>query len=238
METKLTQLVSKLKSAAGENLKAVVLYGSAATSEYQSQHSDVNILCLLERAALADLERLHFVAEWWINEKNPTPVIFTYDELMRSADVFAIELLDMKHRHRMLFGEDFLEKMDVPLHLHRLQVERELRINWMRLRQSVLAGEPKNKVHLHIMLSSLPTFCVLFRHALIGMGQPEPHTKREAVEGVAALTGADASGFYSILDYRAGKLKEREMDIEAALQTYLEFVEIVTNEVDRRFETT
>ncbi len=237
METKLSELVSRLKSAAGENLKAVVLYGSAATAEFQSQHSDVNVLCLLGRTALADLERLHFVAEWWINEKNPTPVIFTHEELMRSADVFAIELLDMKHRHRMLFGEDFLEKMEVPLKLHRLQVERELRANWMRLRQAIVAAEPKKRSHLGIMLSSLPTFCVLFRHALIGLGQPEPHTKREAVDGVAALTGANASGFQSILEFRAGKFKERDIDVEAVLQTYLEFVEIVTNEVDRRFET-
>jgi hypothetical protein len=238
METKLTELVSKLKAAAEENLKAVVLYGSAATSEYQSRHSDVNVLCLLERAALGDLEKLHFVTEWWMNEKNPAPVIFTHEELVRSSDVFAIEMLDMKHRHRMLFGEDFLEKMEVPMRLHRLQVERELRINWMRLRQAIAVAEPRNKAHRNIMLSSLPTFCVLFRHALIGLGQPEPHTKREAVDGIAALTGADASGFHSILDLRAGKLKEREVDVEAALQTYLEFVEVVTNEVDRRFETT
>src|SRR5579863_1402939 len=101
METKLSELVSKLKAAAGENLKAVVLYGSAATSEFQGQHSDLNIFCLLQRAALADLERMHSVTEWWMNGKNPTPVIFTHEELMRSADVFAIEVLDMKHRHRM-----------------------------------------------------------------------------------------------------------------------------------------
>lgn len=238
METKLSELVARLKSAAGESLKAVVLYGSAATSEYQSRHSDVNVLCLLERAALGDLEKLHYVTEWWMNEKNPPPVIFTHEELVRSSDVFAIEMLDMKHRHRMLFGEDFLEKMEVPMHLHRMQVERELRINWMRLRQAVVVAEPRKRAHLSIMLSSLPTFCVLFRHALIGLGQPEPHTKGEAVDGVAALTGADASGFHSILDLRAGKLKEREVDVEAALHAYLEFVEIVTNEVDRRFETT
>ena len=238
METKLSELVGRLKSAAGESLKAVVLYGSAATDEFQGKHSDVNILCLVERTAVADLERLHGVAEWWMKENNPAPVIFTHDELMRSADVFAIELLDMKHRHRMLFGDDFLEKMEVPLRLHRLQVERELRTNWMRLRQAIVAAPPKKKVRLDIMLASVATFCVLFRHALIGMGQAEPHTKREAVSGMAVVTGADASGFNSILEFRAGRLKEREMDIEATLQTYMEFVEVATNEVDRRFETT
>ena len=74
-------------------------------------------------------------------------------------------------------------------------------------------------------------------HALMALGQPEAHGKREAVDGVAAMTGADASGFHSILEFRAGKRKEKEIDIEAAMQTYLEFVEVVTNEVDRRLET-
>jgi hypothetical protein len=237
METKLSELVARLKSAAGDNLKAVVLYGSAATSEYQGKHSDVNTLCVVERAAVADLERMHGVSDWWMKEGNPAPVIFTHDELVRSADVFAIELLDMKHRHRMLFGEDFLEKMDVPLRLHRLQVERELRANWMRLRQAIVASPPKKKVHLDIMLSSVATFCVLFRHALIGAGESEPHTKREAVDGVAVLSGGDPSGFRSILDFRAGQAREKDLDIEATLHSYSEFVEVVTNEVDRRFET-
>jgi hypothetical protein len=237
METKLSELVSRLKSSAGENLRAVVLYGSGATPEFQGQHSDLNILCLVERAALSDLERLHETMDWWMRQKNPAPVIFTHEELIRSADVFAIELLDMKNHHRMLFGLDFLEHMEVPLRLHRLQVERELRNNWLRLRRAIVAAPQKKKARLAIMLSSIPTFCVLFRHALIAAGQPAPHGKREAVDGVAVLAGADASGFRSILDFRAGKLKEKELDIEATLQTYLEFVEVVTNEVDRRFET-
>jgi hypothetical protein len=237
METKLSELVTRLKSSAGDNLKAVVLYGSGATSEFQAQHSDLNVMCVVERAALADLERLHAVTEWWMQQNNPAPVIFTRDELTHSADVFAIELLDMKHHHRMLFGDDFVEQMEVPLRLHRLQVERELRTDWLRLRGAILAAPQKKKIHLGIMLSSVATFCVLFRHALIALGQPAPHGKREAVDAIAALSGADASGFHSILEFRAGKLKAKQIDIEATLQTYLEFVEVVTNEVDRRFET-
>jgi predicted nucleotidyltransferase len=237
METKLSELVARLKSAAGDNLKAVVLYGSAATGEFQGQHSDLNVLCIVERAGLPDLESLHAVADWWMRLKNPAPVIFTHEELVRSADVFAIELLDMKRHHRMLFGADFLEQMEVPLAMHRLQVERELRTNWMRLRQAIVASPPKKKAHLGIMLASIATFCVLFRHAMIALGQPAPHGKLEAVDGIASISGGNASGFHSILEFRAGKRKEKEIDIEATLQTYLEFVEVVTNEVDRRLET-
>src|SRR5208282_6017993 len=120
MEAKLSELVGRLKSAAAENLKSVVLYGSAVTGEFLEKHSDLNVLCVVAGARSGDLERLHPVAEWWARQGNPAPLIFTLEELTRSADIFAIELLDMKSRHRVLFGDDFLAHLDVPLKLHRL----------------------------------------------------------------------------------------------------------------------
>jgi predicted nucleotidyltransferase len=231
MEAKLTELVERLRASSTANLKAVVLYGSAVTGEFLAQHSDLNILCIVERAGARELEQLHSTAEWWTRQENLAPLVFTLDELRRSADVFAIELLDMKESHRMLFGPDFLADFEVSLRLHRLQVERELRTNWLRLRQAVLAAPTKPKVHLGIMLSSNSAFCTLFRHALFALGEPRPAAKREAVKAIASLTGADPSAFGSILDLREGRLKEKHLDIEATLQMYLEFVEVVTNQV-------
>jgi predicted nucleotidyltransferase len=231
MEAKLTELVERLKAASAANLQSVVLYGSAATGEFHAEHSDLNILCIVERAGARELEQLHATAEWWTRQRNPAPLIFTLDELRRTADVFAIELLDMKENHRMLFGRDFLPDFEVSLRLHRLQVERELRANWLRLRHAVLAAPDKRKVHLAIMVSSHSTFCTLFRHALLALGRPKPANKREAVTAIASFTGADPSAFCSILDLREGRLKEKKLDVEATLQTYLEFVEAATNQV-------
>jgi hypothetical protein len=236
MEAKLKELIERLKIGAGVNLKVVVLYGSAVTPEFIAQHSDLNILCILERAGAPEIEALHGVAEWWTQAGNPAPLLFTLDELHRSADIFAIELLDMKMRHRILLGQDFLADFEIPLALHRLQVERELRAGWLRLRQAILAAPQKQKAHLGIMLGSVSPFCALFRHALLALGQPMPETRRQAVDSLASLTGADPSSFHAVLELREGKRKEKNMDVEATLHTYLEFVEIVTNEVDRRLE--
>ena len=236
MEAKLKQLIERLNAAAADNLKSVVLYGSAVTGEFVAQHSDLNVLCLVERAGAPELEALHDVAEWWTRAGNPAPLVFTLEELHRSADVFAIELLDMKLRHRILLGDDFLAAFEVPLVFHRLQVERELRTDWLRLRQAILAAPQKRKDHLAIMLASVSTFCALFRHALFALGQPMPETKRQAVDALASITGADPSAFHATLDLREGKRKVSQIDIEATLHTYLEFVEIATNEVDRRLE--
>jgi hypothetical protein len=236
MEAKLTDYVNRLRHGGRANLKAVVLYGSAVTGEFRAGHSDLNTLCIVGRATSQDLEELHPAAEWWARQGNHPPLVFTLDELTRSADVFAIELLDMKQSHRILFGEDFLTNLDVPLRQHRLQVERELRTNWLRLRQTVLTAPLSHNAHLVIMSQSVSAFCALFRHALLALGQPMPPTKREAVAAIAAFTGADPSGFNSMLDLREGTKKLGQIDVEGSLNSYVEFVEIVTNEVDRRLD--
>lgn len=231
METRLNQFVERVKAVAGANLSAVVLYGSAVTGEFVEKHSDLNIVCILEQAGARELEEMHPVAEWWMREGNSAPVIFTMEELKRSADVFAIELLDMKHRHRMLVGQDFLGSVEVSPQLHRLQVARELRTSWLRLRQAVLLAPSKEKARMGIMLGSVSAFCALFRHAFIALGQQPPGTKRETVAATALMTGANPSAFVSVLDLREGKRKEKETAVDATLQMYLEFVEVATDYV-------
>jgi predicted nucleotidyltransferase len=235
MEAKLKEFVERLKNAARGNLRAAVLFGSAVTGEFVTEHSDLNILCVLDQATLGELEQLQDTLAWWMKQGHVAPLVFTMEELLRSADVYAIEFLDMKQRHRMLYGEDFFAGFEIPLALHRLQVERELRTNWLRLRQAILAAPPSNAALARIMLGSVSSFCALFRHALLAIGAPVPHSKREAVDGIAALTGGNATGFHSILDLREGKRKQRDIDMEGTLASYMEFVEVITNEVDQRF---
>ncbi len=236
IDTKVDDFVQKLKAAAGGNLKAVILYGSAATEEFHSKHSDLNILCLVGQADAAHLEALHGPVEWWIRRGQRPPLVFTLEELRRSADIFTIELLDMKSRHRILYGENVLAEISVPLHYHSIQVERELRTDWLRLRQAILAAPKKPKVYLELMVSSFSAFAALFRHALIAVGETPAQTKREAVDRIAQFAGADPVGFRTILGLREGKVKERDIDIEKTLNQYFSFVETVTEKFDRQLD--
>src|SRR5579862_3250152 len=106
-EEKLAEFTRRLREAAGDNLQSVVLYGSAARGDYHAQKSDLNLLCVLKSAKAAELSRIASVIRWWSEQLHePPPRIFTREELTRSADVFAIELLDIGQHHRVLFGED------------------------------------------------------------------------------------------------------------------------------------
>jgi len=236
IDHKLEELVQKIKAAAADNLKAVILYGSAATEEFHTKHSDLNILCLVEQADAAHLEALHGAVQWWIRRGQRPPLVFTLDELRRSADIFTIELLDMKSRHRILYGENVLAEISVPLHNHANQVERELRTDWLRLRQAILAAPKKSKVYLELMISSFSAFAALFRHALIALGEAPAETKREAIGRIAQFAGADPAGFQTILSLREGKLSERGINVEKTLDQYFAFVEAVTENFDRRLD--
>ena len=234
MEKLLEQLKDKLLVAAGDNLKALVLFGSAARGEYHERHSDLNVLCLLGRAKAEDIEALHEAAVWWEQKKFPAPQIFTLEELRASADIFAIELLDMKTHHKMIYGEDFFHELEVPMQLHRLQVERELRTNWVKLRQGILLAPRKDQVLIRLMDASVSTFVTLFRHALVVLGQNPPAARREVVADIARLAGSSPEAFLTVLDVREGKRQPREINAQSTLKEYLELIEQVTDEVDRR----
>jgi hypothetical protein len=234
MEELLENFKQKLLEAAQNNLKAVVLYGSAAAGEYHKDHSDLNILCIVERVGAADLEALHVPVAWWRRKGYASPQVFTMAELHASADIFAIELLDMKARHRMIYGEDFFDALKVPMQLHKHQVERELRTNSIRLRQGILAIPPRDRVVVGLMDASISAFVILFRHALVALGESAPDTRREVIERIAQLFGASPDAFLAILDVREGKRKSSDLDASETLKGFVALVERVTDEVDRR----
>jgi hypothetical protein len=234
-QKQLDEFQRRLREAAGEDLEALVLYGSAAGGDFRTGQSDLNLLCLLRRTDAACLSRLAPVVRWWRAQGQPDPWLFTLDELQRSADVFAIELLDIQRRHRVLFGPDHFSSLAVPMTLHRLQVERELRVSLIKLRQAYLGAAAGRKDVLRLMTDSLSTFATLFRHALMACGEtPAPH-KRGVVEQAAATFGFEAAAVLAVLELREGHRKPPDAaETQALFASYLSAIDRVTAEVDRR----
>ena len=233
-EQDLKDLVTRLKNAAASDLLSVILYGSAATEEFHPGHSDLNILCIMKNLGRNDLSKLHAASAWWAKKGHPAPLFFTLNELQHSADIFAIELLDIKAAHRVLHGEDLVTTLPIPMDLHRLHVERELRNNTLRLRQLYLRHPADSRKTLELMTSSISTFAALFRHALIALGENPPSTKRSAVDRLASVLEFDPAPFHTIFEIREGHKRERDIDVQATFDAYLDRVSKVAEEIDRR----
>lgn len=199
MEGKLTELVSRLKEAAGKNLESVVLYGSAVRGDFHPSSSDLNILCTLVSIDFAELQLLAPVVHWWTHEmKEPSPLFFLTEELRRSTDVFAIESLDVKKFHRVLFGKDPVADLEIPMNLHRVEVEHELRLLLLKLRQHVVASG-RNELELAAVLrKSISAARTLLRHTLLAFGEEPPVAATDIFSRIEQLTGASAETFADV----------------------------------------
>jgi hypothetical protein len=226
------EFVERMRAAAGENLVSVVLYGSAAEGEFHPEYSDLNMLCVLGDASFASLNNMVGVVEWWRGKKHHPPLVLTLTDLRTSADVFSIEFVDMKQRYRVLHGQDVLQNLEVPMQLHRSQLEYELREKLFLLRQHVLLAGRDEKQLWEVMLNSLSSFTTLIRHVLIEMGEQGRKHSREAVRELSARVNFDSSAFVQLIDVRAKKLDRRQLRAADVVAKYLSAIEKVAVAVD------
>jgi predicted nucleotidyltransferase len=229
-EEKLIEIVRRLQEAAGDNLQSLVLYGSAARGDYHTQKSDLNLLCILKSAKAAELARIAPVIRWWSGQlREPAPRIFTREELLHSADVFAIELLDIAQAHRVLFGENPVADIEVPMNLHRVQVEHELRTALQKLRDHFLRASDNETQLREIYAKSISSITVLLRHVLIAMGEEDSADRDAVYQRIEELTGANASAFSL-----GNSLRDDHPvpEIVRAYGKYLEAVQAVVDALD------
>ena len=232
-ESKLQELVTRLQQACGENLLSVVLYGSAAREDFHEQFSDVNVLVVLRHLQPDSFAAISAVLRWWSREeKLRPPMIMTLEELRESADVFAIELLDIQRSHKTLFGQDVTAAIDVPMNLHRIEVEHELRTTLLRLRHHLLLS-PDNEDELRAVLAkSITSVLTLFRHALIALGEDPPQAKPQLLERASEVFGFEVQPLRSILELRnEGPHSENLRDLYHA---YMKAIQTVAHELDAR----
>jgi hypothetical protein len=232
-QTMLDELIDRLKAVAGENLESVILYGSGSTAGAQDRYSDLNLVCILRDAAGAELARIAPVVDWWTSKVGERPpMVFTLEELRASADVFAIELLDMKAQHRVLAGNDVLTAIDVPMNLHRIEVEHDLRTLYLRLRQHYLLSPGNGRELQRALAKSVSSTVTLLRHALIVLGECMAlgSGKRDVIARAHEVFQVDVAPFLTALELREDS-KVRK-DVGDICQAYLQSLAAITRRVD------
>lgn len=233
MQAALQELVDRLVKAHSTSLISVVLYGSAANGDHQEGFSDVNILCVLSQVMPRELAASEKIFRWWREQGNPEPLLLSEHEVATSTDCFAIEFHDMQRRHKILHGKDVITSLVVDNSFYRAQVERELRAKLLRLRQKSSGVLSETTALSRLLIDSVSTFCVLFRHALILSGVEADIQKRAILEQARQTFGIDATPFSKLLDVREKKIKAKELDAEPLLGSYLKQIGTVIDAVDR-----
>jgi predicted nucleotidyltransferase len=230
----LTNLVDELRTAHGENLASVVLYGSAAAGDHTGLRSDHNLLIALKRITSEDLRLSLAPMREWQRLGQPMPVYFTVEELNDAADVFPIEFLQMEQARKVLYGRDPFEFIKISRANLRHQTEYELRTKLIQLRRLYIPASTSIEKLSSLMSASLASFAALFRAVLILHRQEPPITKPDTVRATVRLLELDASPFERIFELRANdRLSLTETEANKVFAAYLTQIERVIEVVDR-----
>ncbi|MCC7143517.1 MAG: nucleotidyltransferase domain-containing protein [Candidatus Eisenbacteria bacterium] len=124
--------VAELSAGAGADLRAVVLFGSAAEGAVRAG-SDVNLIVVLEPAEQLErfrepLRRAHALI-------GLRAMFAARVELPGIAESFPVKMLDVRHRHRLLFGALDLHSLVIPTNALRQGVRQSLLNLRLRLRE-------------------------------------------------------------------------------------------------------
>ena len=227
------RFAGELQKVYGAELTSVVLYGSAARGEFRPGQSDLNVLVLLRELSPAALLRGSELARAWVAEGNAPPLMLSAEEWRRSADVWAIELTDIRDAHLTLAGADPFEGIAISMADLRLQCERELKGKQIQLRERYLlfAAQPDELGGL--LARSFSTFLVLFRTVLRLGGEPGEREAEAVVRRVAERVGFDPAPLLEIHRARAAGEKLQPRADAPVVVGYLDAVSRVVEHVDR-----
>jgi hypothetical protein len=230
LNQRLERLAAAVAAATGDNLVSLVLYGSAAAGTRGAQ-SDVNLLMVLRDASAAALHPLGDALRDWLRSGERAPLVFSLDGWRRAADVFPIEIEDIRQRHRVLRGSDPVADLTTTRDDLRRELEREARGLLVQLRASYAAAASDGKALAAVVRDSLRTVLVLFRASLrLGDGAP-PESREALVEAVGRAAGFDPSAFRWPLEQqtaaRPGRLRAHDPTAAAYLDAVASFVAYV-----------
>lgn len=181
---------TKIKEILGENLVTLAEYYTGD-----------------ERTLLAVCSTLDFEHIQKLKQLKEIPLIFTREEIMDGADVFPIEFLNIRQRHKTLYGDDFLKDIEISKKNLRQQLEFDLRSKLIHLRKEYLLS---NGRHLeNLILSAVPTLVPILG-GLIYLKDLHYEDTQDMFNVVSGGYGIDLQVLKEIFDIRRGKAKFRK----------------------------
>jgi predicted nucleotidyltransferase len=232
LDGRLESFARALETAAGPNLVSLVLYGSAATGTAR-EDSDLNLLLILRDAGSTALGAISPAMADWITARERPPLIFSEESWRAAADVFPLEIEDIRAGHRVLRGRDPVVGVATDPAHQRLELERDVRGRMIQLRAAYAASATDGRELTDLVADSLRGLLPLFRAAVRLAGSPPAAEPRDLVRQLADLAGLDADAFEWPLARLAGARVPALTAHDSRAARYLDAVDRFVDYVDR-----
>jgi hypothetical protein len=215
------EIISDYKGLFGDDLVAIILYGSATGPDYHPGKSDVNFMIILTEAGIERLDRAFDTVKKWRKRKVATPLFLTENYLETSRDVFPIEYLNFKRHHILVYGKGMLDDLPLRRQFIRLQCEREIKGKLLLLRHAFLETGGERRAMKSIISQSLGAFAAI-SEALLYLKETEaPGGRRSKIRAMAEAFKLDPTIFEKLLDVREEKKKPGGDEMKRLFRTYL-----------------
>jgi hypothetical protein len=226
------QLVDSLTKEFGSRLECAVLYGSVARGEAIAGVSDVNVMLLLDDLHAATLAQAAPMAQRWARAGHTPPLILEREQWRRAADVFAIELADMRDAHVVLHGQDCVGQGPVALADLRTQAERELRGKLLHLQTGMLMSDGDPRQLGDLLKKALPSFATYLRAVIRLARQTVPTTTPQVIRQGMQVVGGTADAWLSVWEARVNKQALRLTLRDPLVENYHAAAELTADYVD------
>ena len=233
IKEKFEDLIGQLRETEGENLLAVVVYGSAVTAPTMAAKSDFQWLVITRRLDAADLRRIRPVIRGLVTAGYTLPTFFTQQEFTDSLDVFPIEFRQMKRAYQVLFGDDPLATAEASAANLRRQIEYELRGKLLRLRSLYLPASGSPERLLSLMTESVVSFVRIMRSILDLLGEPAPVDRLAATSRVGERLKIDLSPIVRLIQLRGEPRTLMEIETQDLFSSYIACLAGVIEAVDK-----
>ena len=226
------KLVNEWTTMFGTRLRSALLFGSVARGEAIEGVSDVNVLLLVDQIDAATLKKASATTRTWIRTSREAPLLFEADQWVRAADVFAIELADMRDAHETLHGSDPLAACHLDEGAMRMQAERELRGKLLQLQTGLLvAGDTPQDVGV-LLTQSIPSFTTYMRTVLRLSGHEVPKRTPEVIQQACAKVSGDTAAYLRVWEARVAKTKLKVAVDDPLVDAYYDTAEKLADFVD------
>jgi hypothetical protein len=225
LDQALDTFVTSVAGLDGLNATAV-LYGSAARGDWIPGRSDVNLLLLVDDVSPVALRRLTPAVTAWHARGFAPPLIMSAGEWRRSADVFPIEITDMRLTHRVLCGTDPVADLAVDNADLREAIEKELRGKLVRLRQAYVRFGTAGAVLGGFALASIPTFFALLRCTAVLQGVDPGADAKSTAASLRIALGEGVAVAVEISSHRG------EPDWNCPPETFVRYLDLVCRTVE------
>ena len=149
----LGDFVDAAKRVLGDDLAAVVLYGSAADGTLRAS-SDVNLILVLSSFDRSRLDSLREPLRFAAAVIRLKVMFLLEDEILPAVQAFAVKFADVLRRRRVLFGHDPFEPIVIPRAAMILRLRQVLLNLAIRLRESYMLRSLREEQLVQVIADS------------------------------------------------------------------------------------